>query len=125
VSRPQPMHGKTSRIHHEVVLSSELPQEFRGDPLPLSRRRRARTSDLEVRRADDGESMGLRHRRFPVRRPFHPESHPHGPGKALLRNFLGSRGGGVALMAATEPPSPAAGESRRGQSPRASRLRPG
>jgi anthranilate synthase component II len=86
------MHGKTSRIAHDgrgvfaglepgfeatryhslVVLESGLPAE------------------LEVSaRAEDGEIMGLRHRRFPVEGvQFHPESILTRPGKALLKNFL-------------------------------------
>lgn len=86
------MHGKTSRIAHDgrgvfaglepgfeatryhslVVLESGFPAE------------------LEVSaRAEDGEIMGLRHRRFPVEGvQFHPESILTGSGKALLENFL-------------------------------------
>jgi len=86
------MHGKTSPITHDgrgvfrglppgfeatryhslVVLEADLP------------------GDLEVTaRADDGEIMGLRHRRYPVEGvQFHPESILTGQGKALLANFL-------------------------------------
>jgi anthranilate synthase/aminodeoxychorismate synthase-like glutamine amidotransferase len=86
------MHGKTSPIAHDgrgvfrglppgfeatryhslVVLESGLPD------------------DLEISaRADDGEIMGLRHRRYPVEGvQFHPESILTSQGKALLANFL-------------------------------------
>jgi anthranilate synthase component 2 len=86
------MHGKTSRIEHDgkgvfagldagfeatryhslVVLASSVPES------------------LEISaRAEDGEIMGLRHRRFPVEGvQFHPESILTGQGKALLKNFV-------------------------------------
>ncbi|HKW94905.1 MAG TPA: aminodeoxychorismate/anthranilate synthase component II [Methylomirabilota bacterium] len=88
----QQMHGKTSAITHDgrgvfaglptgfeatryhslVVLDSGLPEA------------------LEISaRAEDGEIMGLRHRRYPVEGvQFHPESILTAQGKALLRNFL-------------------------------------
>jgi anthranilate/para-aminobenzoate synthase component II len=48
-------------------------------------------ADLEVTaRAEDGEVMGLRHRRYPVEGvQFHPESILTVEGKRLLANFLG------------------------------------
>ena len=86
------MHGKTSTISHDgrgvfrglpagfeatryhslVVLEAELP------------------SELEISaRAEDGEIMGLRHRRYPVEGvQFHPESILTEHGYTLLRNFL-------------------------------------
>jgi len=86
------MHGKTSHIHHDSRGVFEgLPQDFEAtryhslvvqdDSLP---------ADLEVSaRAEDGEIMGLRHRRLPIEGvQFHPESILTSQGKALLRNFL-------------------------------------
>ena len=89
------MHGKTSDIRHDgrgvftglsnpfvatryhslVVLPDTVPGE------------------LEVTaRAEDGEVMGLRHRRYPVEGvQFHPESILTVEGKRLLANFLGVR----------------------------------
>ena len=87
------MHGKTSRIHHDGRgVFAALPQDFEAtryhslvvlDP--------SFPALLEVSaRAEDGEIMALRHRRFPVEGvQFHPESILTGQGKALLRNFLG------------------------------------
>jgi anthranilate synthase/aminodeoxychorismate synthase-like glutamine amidotransferase len=88
------MHGKTSSISHDgrgvfaglsnpfvatryhslVVLADTVPAE------------------LEVAaRAEDGEVMGLRHRRYPVEGvQFHPESILTVEGKRLLANFLGA-----------------------------------
>jgi anthranilate synthase component 2 len=87
------MHGKTSHIRHDgrgvfaglsnpfvatryhslVVLPNTVPD------------------DLEVTaRAEDGEVMGLRHRRHPIEGvQFHPESILTVEGKRLLANFLG------------------------------------
>lgn len=47
-------------------------------------------ADREITaRADNGEIMGLRHRRYPVEGvQFHPESILTSQGKALLANFL-------------------------------------
>ncbi len=86
------MHGKTSEIHHDGR------GVFRGLLSPLVATRyhslavleEGLPPDLEVSaRAEDGEIMGLRHRRYPVEGvQFHPESILTAQGKVLLRNFL-------------------------------------
>jgi anthranilate synthase/aminodeoxychorismate synthase-like glutamine amidotransferase len=87
------MHGKTSRIHHDARgVFAALPQDFEATRYhSLVVLERGFPADLEISaRAEDGEIMGLRHRRFPVEGvQFHPESILTGQGKALLRNFLG------------------------------------
>jgi anthranilate synthase component 2 len=87
------MHGKTSDIRHDGRgVFAGLPNPFVAtryhslvvlpDTVP---------ADLEVTaRAEDGEVMGLRHRRYPVEGvQFHPESILTVEGKRLLANFLG------------------------------------
>jgi anthranilate synthase/aminodeoxychorismate synthase-like glutamine amidotransferase len=86
------MHGKTSPISHDGRgVFRDLPAGFEAtryhslvvleEGLPV---------DLEISaRAEDGEIMGLRHRRYPVEGvQFHPESILTTQGKALLGNFL-------------------------------------
>jgi len=86
------MHGKTSRIHHDGRgVFAALPQDFEATRYhSLVVLDQGFPADLEISaRAEDGEIMGLRHRRFPVEGvQFHPESILTGQGKALLRNFL-------------------------------------
>jgi anthranilate synthase/aminodeoxychorismate synthase-like glutamine amidotransferase len=87
------MHGKTSAVDHDGR------GVFRGVPSPFSATRYHSLAvladtvpeDLEISaRADDGEVMGLRHRRWPVEGvQFHPESILTEHGKILLANFLG------------------------------------
>ena len=93
VSRaPKQMHGKTSRIHHDGRgVFAALPQDFEATRYhSLVVQEEGFPAELEISaRAEDGEIMGLRHRRFPVEGvQFHPESILTGQGKALLRNFL-------------------------------------
>jgi anthranilate synthase/aminodeoxychorismate synthase-like glutamine amidotransferase len=86
------MHGKTSDVRHDGR------GVFAGLPSPFTATRyhslvvRAETvpDTLEVSAwADDGEIMGLRHRRLPVEGvQFHPESILTTEGKRLLANFL-------------------------------------
>jgi anthranilate synthase/aminodeoxychorismate synthase-like glutamine amidotransferase len=87
------MHGKTSSIRHDGRgVFAELPQDFEATRYhSLVVLDEGLPADLEISaRAEDGEIMGLRHRRFPVEGvQFHPESILTGQGKALLRNFLG------------------------------------
>ena len=88
------MHGKTSEIHHDgrgvfaglsnpFVATRYHSLVVLPDTVP---------ADLEVTaRAEDGEVMGLRHRRYPVEGvQFHPESILTVEGKRLLANFLGA-----------------------------------
>ena len=86
------MHGKTSVITHDGR------GVFRGLPAGFEATRyhslvvleAGLPADLEITaRAEDGEIMGLRHRRHPVEGvQFHPESILTTQGKVLLGNFL-------------------------------------
>ncbi|HEV8614404.1 MAG TPA: aminodeoxychorismate/anthranilate synthase component II [Methylomirabilota bacterium] len=86
------MHGKTSQIRHDGRgVFSGL-----GNPFVATRYhslvvlRDTVPTDLEVTAsAEDGEIMGIRHRRYPVEGvQFHPESILTLEGKRLLANFL-------------------------------------
>jgi anthranilate synthase/aminodeoxychorismate synthase-like glutamine amidotransferase len=87
-----PVHGKTSRIHHDGrTIYEGLPTPFDatryhslivlGEGLP---------TELDVSaRLDDGTIMGLRHRTFPVEGvQFHPESILTSVGRRMLATFL-------------------------------------
>jgi para-aminobenzoate synthetase component 2 len=87
------MHGKTSSIHHDgrgVYRGLSNPFEatryhslvIQPGTLP---------EDLEVVAwTDEGEIMGVRHRRYPLEGvQFHPESFLTLEGTRLLKNFLG------------------------------------
>ena len=86
------MHGKTSEITHDGRgVFQGLPSRFLATRYhSLAVLEEGFPADLEVSAsADDGEIMGLRHRRFPVEGvQFHPESILTDQGKALLKNFL-------------------------------------
>ena len=86
------MHGKTSPITHDGRgVFRDLPPRFEATRYhSLVVLEAGLPADLEITaRADDGEIMGLRHRRYPVEGvQFHPESILTSQGKALLANFL-------------------------------------
>ena len=89
------MHGKLSPVTHDGAGA------FSGLPSPLtvtryhslSIERASLPDELEVTAtADDGEIMGVRHRRFAIEGvQFHPEAFLTEHGHALLRNFLEGR----------------------------------
>jgi anthranilate synthase/aminodeoxychorismate synthase-like glutamine amidotransferase len=86
------LHGKTSEIRHQDA------GVFRGlpNPFPATRyhslviERDSLPDCLEVTaETEEGEIMGVRHRKYPVEGvQFHPESVMTPHGKDLLRNFL-------------------------------------
>jgi anthranilate synthase/aminodeoxychorismate synthase-like glutamine amidotransferase len=86
------MHGKTSPITHDGHgVFRGLPPGFEATRYhSLVVLEAGLPAELEITaRADDGEIMGLRHRRYPVEGvQFHPESILTSQGKALLANFL-------------------------------------
>jgi anthranilate synthase component 2 len=108
-----PVHGKTSRIHHDGrTIFTGLPSPITGtryhslivDPARLP-------ASLEVSaRTDDGVIMGVRHRTAIVEGvQFHPESVLTEYGHAILRNFLAiARGQTPPGLAGVLPPAPAA-----------------
>jgi anthranilate synthase component 2 len=93
VRAPEPMHGKTSLIHHtgESVFTG-LPSPFTATRYhSLIVRRETLPACLRVTAwTEDGLVMGMRHREFPLHGvQFHPESIASEHGHALIRNFLG------------------------------------
>lgn len=90
------MHGKTSWIRHDGQgVFQELSNPFeatRYHSLVICRDT-FRHPDLEVSAwTDEGEIMGIRHRRWPLHGvQFHPESFLTTEGPRLLRNFLDLR----------------------------------
>jgi anthranilate synthase component 2 len=89
---PRQMHGKTSTITHDGRgVFRSLPQGFEATRYhSLVVLESDLPAELEISaRAEDGQIMGLRHRRYPVEGvQFHPESILTSQGKALLGNFL-------------------------------------
>ncbi|MBF8287183.1 MAG: glutamine amidotransferase of anthranilate synthase [Candidatus Rokubacteria bacterium] len=91
------MHGKTSAIRHDGRgVFAGLSNPFVATRYhSLAVVRGTVPPDLEVTaEAEDGEIMGLRHRRWPIEGvQFHPESILTVEGKALLGNFLAGAAG--------------------------------
>jgi len=93
---PEPVHGKTSGIHHDGRgVFAGLPDPFEATRYhSLVVRRPGLPDALEVSAwTADGLVMGLRVRGLPTRAPvegvqFHPESILTDAGKDLLRNFV-------------------------------------
>ena len=92
VSAGRLMHGKTSSIEHDGRGVFEgLPQRFEATRYhSLVVERATLPAELEISAwSEDGEIMGLRHKRLPVEGvQFHPESILTTEGKRLLANFL-------------------------------------
>jgi anthranilate synthase/aminodeoxychorismate synthase-like glutamine amidotransferase len=92
VRAPEPMHGKTSPVHHQGQgVFRNLPAPFEANRYhSLIVERTTLPDALEITATtSDGLIMGLRHRSYPVEGvQFHPESIMTPVGKDLLRNFL-------------------------------------
>ena len=97
VSAAMLMHGKTSLVEHDgKQLFAGLPNPFEaGRYHSLAADQGEMPDALEVTaRTDDGEIMGVRHRKLSVVGvQFHPESVLTPDGPKLLSNFLGMTGG--------------------------------
>src|SRR5437762_2626913 len=89
----QVMHGKVSRIRHDGNgVYSKIPDQFVATRYHSLVVERASLPDcLEITaQSEDGEIMGLRHRRQPVEGvQFHPEAMLTEHGHKMLQNFLG------------------------------------
>jgi para-aminobenzoate synthetase len=102
VSAPEPMHGRTSAVHHAQI------DLFEGIPSPFEvvRYHSLMVGDLPaglhaLAWAEDGVLMGVRHLEEPLWGvQFHPESICSEHGARLLRNFRD-----LALAASTHPPA--------------------
>jgi anthranilate synthase/aminodeoxychorismate synthase-like glutamine amidotransferase len=94
IRSPQPLHGKTSAVHHQGDgLFQGLPSPFRAaryHSLVVQPDRAALQGELTVTaRTNDHLIMGLSHRRYPLHGvQFHPESFLSDHGLALVENFL-------------------------------------
>jgi anthranilate synthase/aminodeoxychorismate synthase-like glutamine amidotransferase len=86
------MHGKTSPIYHSGKgIFRGLPSPFEATRYhSLVVKREGLPSELEITAwTQEGEIMGLRHRRYPIYGvQFHPESILTQVGKQILRNFI-------------------------------------
>ncbi len=94
------MHGKVSRVHHDGRgVFAGVPNDFIATRYhSLAIERSTLPGELVITaESDDGEIMGVRHRRLAVEGvQFHPEALLTEHGHALLRNFLQSAGAAAA-----------------------------
>jgi len=92
IRAPEPMHGKTSQVHHGGQgIFAGLPSPIEGNRYhSLIVERATLPADLEITaETADRLIMGLKHRTYPVEGvQFHPESIMTPSGKDILRNFL-------------------------------------
>ena len=92
VRAAEPVHGRSSRIHHDGRgIFDGLPEQITaGRYHSLVVEESTLPAELEISaRADDGTIMALRHRRLPVVGvQFHPESILTETGYAVLAGFL-------------------------------------
>ena len=88
----QVMHGKVSRVRHDGLgVFSQVQNHFTATRYhSLVVERESLPGDLLVSaEAEDGEIMGLRHRRLPVEGvQFHPEALLTEHGHKMLQNFI-------------------------------------
>ncbi|HHQ49160.1 MAG TPA: aminodeoxychorismate/anthranilate synthase component II, partial [Acidobacteria bacterium] len=107
VRAPEPVHGKTSAIHHGGTgVFKDLP-----DPITATRYhslvvdRESVPESLEITAwTEDGLIMGLAHRDRPHHAvQFHPESYLTREGMGLLANFLELAGLPVRRSAEAQP----------------------
>ena len=87
------MHGKTSLIHHDglgVFKGMSNPFEATRYHSLVIRRETFTNPDFIISAwTDEGEIMGVRHRRWPLHGvQFHPESFLTAEGPLLLKNFV-------------------------------------
>lgn len=91
----QPMHGKTSLVHHDGKgVFSGLENPFVATRYHSLIIKRETIPDCLIISAwtEEGEIMGVRHREMPIEGvQFHPESILTSAGKVLLRNFIAGR----------------------------------
>ena len=106
----QPMHGRTSEVHH---LPSPL---FEGQPKKFSRAGSPLPYELHVTAmCDDGTIMAIEHVNFPVfGLQFHPEAILTEHGYRIMANFLKLAGcksrSDLAELTASERPAPVIAE---------------
>jgi anthranilate synthase component II len=95
IRAPRPMHGKLSTIEHDgqgVFTGLSAPfAAARYHSLIVDEDGLPAELVISARSREDGLVMGLRHREWPLHGvQFHPESILTGPGRQMLRNFLGA-----------------------------------